>query len=153
MKYMYRTHRGALADAMKEAKEFDSLDALLDYAALSGVDDVYGVLYTRDDLTLGEWETDDHRIGWYKCRYVVSHRYGLSRMNHVIGTMGIVYDAVELHKLHDLIDAVHKYAKTPEERSELINMMGLYMSLPEEGRRILMNAVLSANMNNKNLYK
>jgi len=95
MKYMYRPHRGALEDAMKEAKEFDSLDDLLGYAALSGVDDVYGVLYTRDDLTLGEWEKDDHRIGWYKCRYVVSHRYGLNPMNHIIGTMGIVYEPGE----------------------------------------------------------
>ena len=62
---IYRPHRGSLIDAMKEAKEFETLDEMKDYI----VDDWDGFI-KKDDIVLSEETHDDNRIGWKNVKHV-----------------------------------------------------------------------------------
>ena len=71
----YRHHRGSLADAMKTAQEFASIEEMKSYICddlnADGLDWI-----GEDDISIGEPLGDDPRVGWKDVRYVLTRRYG-----------------------------------------------------------------------------
>lgn len=72
MKFLYRPHRGALADAMEELKEFDTYEEMLDYIQkehkIDGnfafdKEEIYISYYGYDDRI--DWETYIVTVGRY----------------------------------------------------------------------------------------
>ena len=70
--FKYRPHRGALEDAMKEAKEFITMDQMFDYIVRS---DPFHAL-RKEDLSITENLGKDDRINWSETRNVLTKRYG-----------------------------------------------------------------------------
>ena len=68
---IYRPHRGNLADAMVEAKEFNSEQEMKEYI----VKQWDGYFSIEDIVILGD-PYNDERIGWEDTRYVCSKRFG-----------------------------------------------------------------------------
>lgn len=75
MTVKYRPHRGLLADAMAEAKEFSTIDEMLDYIYIDHKNK-YGELFSRDDIIINDPIGDDDRIGWKNVRHICVKRYG-----------------------------------------------------------------------------
>lgn len=73
--YIYRPHKGSLADAMKEARTFASKNDMFRHIVnewnRNGVD-----MLTTEDLSLSEIIGDDKRVLWEDCRYVLTKRLG-----------------------------------------------------------------------------
>lgn len=68
----YRPHRGTLADAMLEEREFKSLDEMYDYIIAN-----WGSwLFTKEDLSISDNLGKDSRIDWKETRYVGTKRFG-----------------------------------------------------------------------------
>lgn len=67
----YRPHRGSLDEAMKEYQEFDTIDEMIQYI----VKDWFGYV-SAEDISVGEIQGEDDRIGWKAWRYVLTSRVG-----------------------------------------------------------------------------
>lgn len=70
----YRPHRSTLSEAMKEAKEFNTVDEMYDYIVSNWNMDEK--LITKENLSIGEKLGKDTRIGWKETRYVFINRIG-----------------------------------------------------------------------------
>ena len=70
--FKYRPHRGSLDEAMKEAKEFITMDQMFDYIVET---DPLHVLQ-KEDLYISKDHCKDTRIDWSETRYVMAKRYG-----------------------------------------------------------------------------
>lgn len=70
--FKYRPHRGSLDEAMKEAKEFITMDQMFDYIVKT---DPLHVLQ-KEDLYISKDHCKDTRIDWSETRYVMAKRYG-----------------------------------------------------------------------------
>lgn len=70
--FKYRAHRGSLDEAMKEAKEFITMDQMFDYIVKT---DPLQILQ-KEDLYISEDHGKDIRIDWSESRYVMAKRYG-----------------------------------------------------------------------------
>lgn len=67
---IYRPHRGMLADAMMEAREFKTLDEMKDYIIKR---DIFSI--KKEDIVLSEKTHDDNRINWKDIHYVCIKGY------------------------------------------------------------------------------
>ena len=65
----YRPHRGLLADAMREARVFATVDEMFEWIAGGG-------WCSPEDLSIGENRGKDPRIDWKETRYVCTKRMG-----------------------------------------------------------------------------
>ncbi len=72
---IYRPHRGGLAEAMEEAREYQSMEEMLAQIVAEHTDDERGPAFALEDLVLGSETKDDPRIGWHDTRYVCTRRY------------------------------------------------------------------------------
>ena len=70
--FRYRPHRSTLEDAMKEAREFITMDQMFDY--IVNTDPFH--LLQKEDLSISENLGKDDRIDWSECRNVLTKRYG-----------------------------------------------------------------------------
>lgn len=70
--FRYRPHRGSFEDAMKEAREFITMDQMFDY--IVNTDPFH--LLQKEDLSISENLGKDDRIDWSECRNVLTKRYG-----------------------------------------------------------------------------
>jgi len=68
---IYRPHRGSLADAMAEAKEFNNEQEMKEYI----VKQWNGYIFI-DDIVIDDNPINDDRIGWKDTRYVCTKRLG-----------------------------------------------------------------------------
>ena len=68
-KILYRPHRGGLDDAMRELREFNSIEEMLDYVYK---EELFGDEKSIEDIVYEEYGSDssDYRIGW-KTTYIV----------------------------------------------------------------------------------
>lgn len=74
---IYRPHRGGLAEAMSEAKEFDNVDSMKQYIVEQWTESLGGRKpFDVDDIVLDDETIDDDRIGWHDTRYVCIKRFG-----------------------------------------------------------------------------
>ncbi len=71
----YRPQRGLLSDAMKEAKEFDTVEEMYKYIVEEHAKPFGKRPFEVDDLELHELNCDDERIGWKNIGYVCSKRF------------------------------------------------------------------------------
>ena len=78
MSIIYRPHRGSFADAMAEAKVFDTVDEMKEHIAASW--EIDGVrLFDEEDVVINdnpEWTLKDARNGWQDTKYVCVKRIG-----------------------------------------------------------------------------
>lgn len=72
---IYRPHRGGLAEAMEEAREFSNLEEMKQYIVKYHEDMERGRPFELEDIVIGDILGDDPRIGWNDCRYVCVKRY------------------------------------------------------------------------------
>lgn len=70
----YRPHRSTLREAMKEAKEFETVDEMYDYIVSNWNRDKE--LIAKENLSIGEKLGKDPRIDWKETRYVLINRIG-----------------------------------------------------------------------------
>ncbi|WP_297419735.1 hypothetical protein [Clostridium sp.] len=68
---IYRPHRRDLADAMAEAKEFDTVEEMKEYIVKQ-----WRNQFDISDVVLGNETIDDDRIGWKDTKYVCIKRLG-----------------------------------------------------------------------------
>ena len=73
--YIYRPQRGGLAEAMKEVKEFDTVDELRSHVA-SHFNDISPDLVNPDDVVIDEESRSDPRIGWGNEHMVLINKCG-----------------------------------------------------------------------------
>lgn len=67
---IYRPHRGSLEDAMREVKEFESIDQMKEFIVKDWAD-----AFSADDIVIDEKNpTPDERIGWEDTMYVCVKR-------------------------------------------------------------------------------
>lgn len=78
---IFRPHRGTLADALAEVKEFNSVEAMKEYILKDWTD--WFAKFGREDkpfqledIIIDEQSIDDERCGWHDCRYVCLKRLG-----------------------------------------------------------------------------
>ena len=74
-KYVYRPQRGGLAEAMKEVKEFDTLDELKSHVA-SRFNDISPDSVSPEDVVIDEESRNDPRIGWENEYMVLINKCG-----------------------------------------------------------------------------
>ena len=73
---IYRPHRGSLAEAMAEAKTFNSFDEIKEYVA-NKWNSVWGYnILKQNDIVLDEESHNDDRIGWKNVRYLCTKKLG-----------------------------------------------------------------------------
>lgn len=73
----YRPHRGCLAEAVAEAREFPTVEEMKDYVYRSWMLGWESApLFNREDIVIGEILGDDDRIGWKNVRHVCVKRMG-----------------------------------------------------------------------------
>ena len=74
--YIYRPHRGGLAESMSEAKEFNTKEEM--FAHIVATQGNFGnySLFDAEDLVIENSSISDSRIGWFDTRYVCTKRYG-----------------------------------------------------------------------------
>ena len=152
--FKYRPHRGALEDAMKEAKEFITMDQMFDYIVRS---DPFHAL-RKEDLSITENLGKDDRIDWSETRNVLTKRYGKDVYDtpQAIGwcSMEDFYNPAYFteakniyiggisrhHLLKMLYDAAKPYDKTIsiEEAADVLhNTIGMVTKL--KGKRLYVN--------------
>lgn len=73
---IYRPHRGSLAEAMKEAKTFNSLEDIKNYVANEWNNLWRYQILNQDDIVLDEESHDDDRIGWKDVHYLCAKKIG-----------------------------------------------------------------------------
>lgn len=93
---IYRPHRGGIAEAMEEAREFKTIDEMKAYIVLMNTDRDYGQAFCADDIILGNEPREDYRIGWKDVNYVYVTHYYSERYNNPIP---IGYYATEYNSL------------------------------------------------------
>lgn len=69
--YIYRPHRGGLAEAYAERKEFETEESMLNYIAQS-----HDGAFDVSDIVIDSGSVEDARIGWMDTRRVCVKRYG-----------------------------------------------------------------------------
>lgn len=152
--FRYRPHRGTLEDAMKEAKEFITMDQMFDY--IVNTDPFH--LLKKEDLSISENLGKDDRIDWSECRNVLTKRYGKDVYdtpqaigwcsmedfyNHAYFTEGknsYIGGISRHHLLKMLYDAAKPYDKiiSIEESAEALhNTVGVITQL--KGKRLYVN--------------
>ena len=62
----YRPHRGSLADAMRESKEFKSIKAMIDYICNEHNSHIDWFQITPEEIYIKDYGSDD-RVGWRDC--------------------------------------------------------------------------------------
>lgn len=69
----YRPQRGSLEEAMKEYREFDTIDEMFDFIIK---DWSWYIMcpFTKEDLSIGEDLSIDSRIGWSNTHYILTNR-------------------------------------------------------------------------------
>lgn len=73
---IYRPHRSNLAEAMAEAKTFNSFDEIKEYVA-NKWNSVWGYqILNQDNIVLDEESQDDDRIGWKDVHYLCVKKIG-----------------------------------------------------------------------------
>lgn len=73
---VYRPHIGGLAEAMAEAKTFNSFNEIKSYVA-NKWNNLWGYqILNPDDIVLDEESHDDDRIGWKDVRYLCAKKIG-----------------------------------------------------------------------------
>lgn len=70
----YRPHRGSLEDAMKEAREFVSIDEIYTHILDDWNSSGFGELFDKEDLCVSESLGEDERAGLKDFRYVCTSR-------------------------------------------------------------------------------
>lgn len=95
MSIIFRPHRGGLADAMAERKEFETLEEMKQYIVEQHSDERGKPFGTEDIVTNDDTICNDVRIGWRDNRYVCIKRYGnkIYEIPQCIGMMATDYDA------------------------------------------------------------
>ena len=73
---IYRPHRGSLADAMAEAKTFNSFDEIKEYVANQWNASWKHCILDPNDIVLCDSIGDDDRIGWKDVRYLCTKKLG-----------------------------------------------------------------------------
>lgn len=73
---IYRPHRSSLAEAMAEAKTFNSFDEIKEYVANKWNSVLGWNILNPNDIVLDEESHDDDRIGWKDVRYLCIKRLG-----------------------------------------------------------------------------
>ena len=66
----YRPHRGGLAEAMAEAREFETLEEMIAY--ICAEDDFFKI--RPEDIIVGEPHGHDLRVNWMNIRMVTTKR-------------------------------------------------------------------------------
>lgn len=72
----YRPNRGSLDDAMKETKDFLTLEEMYGYIVSSWMELGLGQLFSESDLCVSDSLGADERVGWKDYRYVLTTRIG-----------------------------------------------------------------------------
>lgn len=74
---IYRPHRGSLAEAMKEAAEFENQAAMFAYIVEHETQEspFDKAPFSVDDLVISGTPIHDSRNGWEDTRYVCTRRY------------------------------------------------------------------------------
>lgn len=70
---IFRPHRGSLADAMAEAKEFENVEKMKNYIVKMWNDGWQGPndLFSADDIVINDDSlVNDERIGWEDSKHV-----------------------------------------------------------------------------------
>jgi hypothetical protein len=70
--YIFRPHRSLLADAMAEAKEFNTKEEMFEYIIKNHSQNLFDI----NDLVIDERSFPDDRINWHDTHYVCSKRFG-----------------------------------------------------------------------------
>ena len=81
----YRPHRGGLAEAMAEARVFNTEEDMKAYVFHQWNEwliDQREPMFTVDDIVIGEVLGDDSRIGWKNVRHVCVKRMGSHVFEH-----------------------------------------------------------------------
>lgn len=76
---IFRPHRGSLAEAMAEAKEFNNVEEMKEYIVNQWNEGWKGEkkLFTAEDIVINEdSEVNDERIGWEDSKYVCIKKLG-----------------------------------------------------------------------------
>jgi hypothetical protein len=68
---IFRPHRGSLADAMAEVKEFENEEQMKEHIVKD-----WQWFISFEDIVIGELLINDKRIGWKDTRYVCTKRMG-----------------------------------------------------------------------------
>lgn len=78
MSIIFRPHRGSLDEAMKEAKEFDTVEEMKEHIVKLWHENWNGKeWFTVDDIVIDEKSAvNDDRIGWEDSMYVCVKRMG-----------------------------------------------------------------------------
>lgn len=73
----YRPQRGGLVEAMAEAKQFETIEEMIDYIYNDHAETWGQPMFDREDLSIEDPpHGDDNRIGWKNVRYILTNRYG-----------------------------------------------------------------------------
>ena len=70
---IYRPHRGSLADAMKFAKEFATIEEMLEYICMDHNEFAPWFTITPEELCYHDYGKDE-RVGWHNCFIVTFER-------------------------------------------------------------------------------
>ena len=76
---IYRPHRGSLDEAMKECKEFETVDEMKEFISREWCALFGAQLFRPDEIVIGQDTIEDSRIGWKDCRHVMVTRMGNER--------------------------------------------------------------------------
>lgn len=71
---LYRPHRGGFREETALAREFDSIEAMMEHIVQEHTDPEMGPALSVEDIVIGEEEKYDSRNGW-NTRYVCTKRY------------------------------------------------------------------------------
>jgi len=72
----YRPHKGKLAEAIAEAKEFETVDEMKEFLYKEWNEGQEKELFSKKDIVIGNAIGDDDRIGWKNVRCVCVKRLG-----------------------------------------------------------------------------
>lgn len=73
--YIYRPHRGSLDEAMQQAQEFETLEALLEHIVKENTIFDGVPAFEKGDIVIGSETINDYRIGWQDTRHVCVKKY------------------------------------------------------------------------------
>lgn len=71
---LYRPHRGGFQESVELAKEFDSIEAMMEHIVQEHTDPEMGSALSIEDIVIDDEEKFDSRNGW-NTRYVCTKRY------------------------------------------------------------------------------
>lgn len=69
----YRPHRSSLADAMRESKEFESIESMLNYICNEHNSHIDWFQITPEEIHIHEYG-NDYRVGWRNCFIICFER-------------------------------------------------------------------------------